>query len=113
MQCGACTGQSLFVRQPARQCSVSGSQTGADGEQSAFERHVTHVPLRGAQSGALAGQSLFDAHCTHRCCVGSHTGRFAGQSLFVMQPTHAPVPVLQSATSPEHCVPAVHDAWHW
>jgi hypothetical protein len=38
--------------------------------------------------------------------------RIAGQSAFVLQPTHAPVDVLQIGESKSHDVFDVHAAWH-
>lgn len=60
----------------------------------------------------VPAQSARLVHCTHRCVVGSQMPWDVGQSAAVLQPTQAPVLVLQiDAPWSWHCWLLVHAAW--
>lgn len=50
-QCGLAAGHCASPVQPARHANKSGSHTGADVPQSAFDTHWTHEPLDALQRG--------------------------------------------------------------
>jgi hypothetical protein len=97
--------------QPVRQVNVAGLHIGAAVPQSELDRQVTHWPLDARQRGAAAGQSELLAHSTHCCMVGSQIFAIAGQSAAELQPTQAPVLVLQIGVRPGHDWLFVQAAW--
>jgi hypothetical protein len=62
----------------------------------------------------LPAQSARLTHCTHCCEAGSQRLCDVGQSADELQPTQAPVLVLQIRALPswEHCWLLVHAEWH-
>jgi hypothetical protein len=110
LQTGTGAAQFALVLQPARQTLSTGSQMGNAEPQSAFERQATQRLSRARQRGALVGQSALAWHCTHCCVVGLHTGKGPPQSELELQPTHAPVEVLQMCASSGQLALFVHAA---
>lgn len=89
-------------------------QYGVAPEQSALVAHATHR-LRLHAGVDVPAQSALLEHSTHCAVVGSQILIELGQSVPELQPTHAPVLVLQIAALPLpfwHCWLLVHAAWH-
>jgi hypothetical protein len=90
------------------------AQYGVAPEQSALVAQETQR-FRTQAGVEVPAQSARVAHCTHCSVVGSQMLCDVGQLADVMQPTQAPVLVLQMGTLLScwaHCWLVVHAAWH-
>jgi hypothetical protein len=101
-QIGASVPHSATDEQP-RQVDVVASQTGLlpMHAELAPAAHWTHAPVV-EQTGRGAAQSAAASQARQVCVVASQIGVVSLQSGFDAQPTHVPVPMLQSEAAPLH-----------